>query len=138
MSSVQKNTLRVAAILWLLWGLVHVLAGVMVLMNDATGGLQAVADGVNPAALAADYHGAVEGVLNQHGWNLGWFGVATIIGAAMIWRQNRTAIWVTSMVGGLADIGYLLFLDFAGYVNFVPGTVMTFISGAVLLARELL
>ncbi|RZO31598.1 MAG: hypothetical protein EVA88_02095 [Rhodospirillaceae bacterium] len=133
MSSVQKNTLRVAAIRWLLWGLVHVLAGVMVLMNDATGGLQAVADGVNPAALAADYHGAVEGVLNQHGWNLGWFGVATIIGAAMIWRQNRTAIWVTSMVGGLADIGYLLFLDFAGYVNFVPGTVMTFISGAAVL-----
>ena len=133
MTSLQKNALRVTAILWLLWGLVHVLAGVMVLINDATGGLRAVADAVDPAALLADYHGAVEGVLNQHGWNLGWFGVATIIGAAMIWRQNRTAIWVTGMVGGLADVGYLLFLDFPGYVNFVPGTVMTFISGAAVL-----
>lgn len=133
MTSLQKNALRVTAILWLLWGLVHVLAGVMVLINDATGGLRAVADAVDSAALLADYHGAVEGVLNQHGWNLGWFGVATIIGAAMIWRQNRTAIWVTGMVGGLADVGYLLFLDFPGYVNFVPGTVMTFISGAAVL-----
>ncbi|MEM9125657.1 MAG: hypothetical protein AAGB28_07745, partial [Pseudomonadota bacterium] len=71
--------------------------------------------------------------LNQHGWNLGWFGVATIIGAVFIWRQNITAIWVTGMIGGLADLGYLLFMDFPGYVNFVPGTIMTFISAIAII-----
>ena len=130
MTNSQTLALKVAAVLWIVWGLVHTLAGVMVLTSDATGGFQAIADAVDPVALEADYHAAVGGVLNQHGWNLGWFGIATIIGAILIWRQNITAIWVTGMVGGLADVGYLLFVDFAGYVNFVPGTVMTFISAS--------
>lgn len=130
MTDSQSLALKVAAVLWVIWGLVHTFAGVMVLTSDATGGFQAIADAVDPVALEADYHAAVGGVLNQHAWNLGWFGIATIIGAILIWRQNTTAIWVTGMVGGLADIGYLLFVDFPGYVNFVPGTIMTFISAS--------
>lgn len=130
MTDIQKLLLKVAAVLWIVWGLVHAFAGVMVLASDATGGFQAIADAVEPAALEAEYHPAVGGVLNQHGWNLGWFGIATIVGAFLIWRQNITAIWVTGMIGGLADVGYLLFVDFPGYVNFVPGTIMTFISAS--------
>lgn len=130
MTDVQKLLLKVAAVLWIVWGLVHTFAGVMVLASDATGGFQAIADAVEPAALQAEYHPAVGGVLNQHGWNLGWFGIATIVGAFLIWRQNVTAIWVTGMIGGLADVGYLLFVDFPSYVNFVPGTIMTFISAS--------
>ena len=132
MTDTQKLALKSAAVLWVIWGLVHTLAGVIVLSSDATGGFQAIADAVDPAALEAEYHAAVEGVLNQHGWNLGWFGIATIIGAILIWRQNVTAIWVTGMIGGLADVGYLLFVDFPGHVNFVPGTIMTFISASAI------
>ncbi|MEO1798262.1 MAG: hypothetical protein AAFR53_14815 [Pseudomonadota bacterium] len=132
MTPAKANALKAAAILWVIWGLVHAFAGVIVLTSDASGGFQAIADAVDPAALAADYHPAVGGILNQHGWNLGWFGVATIIGAVLIWRQNITAIWVTGMIGGLADLGYLLFVDFPGYVNFFPGTVMTFISASAI------
>jgi len=123
----------VSAGLWVIWGLVHAFAGVIVLSSDAAGGFQTIADAVDPAALAAEYHAAVGGVLNQHGWNLGWFGVVTIIGGVLIWRQNLTAIWVTGMIGGLADIGYLLFVDFAGFVNFIPGTLMTFISASAVI-----
>lgn len=130
MTDSQSLALKFAAVLWVIWGLVHTLAGVMVLTSDATGGFQAIADAVDPVVLTADYHASVEGVLNQHGWNLGWFGIATTIGAILIWRKNITAIWVTGMIGGLADVGYLLFVDFPGYVNFVPGTIMTFISAS--------
>lgn len=42
------------------------------------------------------------------------------------------AIWVTAMVGGLADVGYPLFVDLPGYVNFFPGTVMTLISASAI------
>ena len=129
MTNVQKLALKGAAVLWLVWGLVHLLAGILVLANDASGGFQAILDAVDPDALEAEYHVGVGGVLNQHGWNLGWFGIATIIGSALIWRQNITAIWVTGMVGGLADVGYLLFVDLPGYVNFFPGTIMTVVSG---------
>ena len=133
MTDTHKLALKVAAVLWIIWGLEHMLAGVMVLSSDATGGIQAIADAIDPAALEVAYHPAVGGILNQHGWNLAWFGLATFIGAFMIWRKNRTAIWVTSMIGGLADLGYLLFVDVPGYVNFVPGTVMTLISGSAIL-----
>ncbi|MEM1237937.1 MAG: hypothetical protein AAGI10_13275 [Pseudomonadota bacterium] len=128
LTSTQSTLLKAAAILWVIWGLVHALAGVIVLTSDAAGGIQAIADAVPAESLAGDYPDALGGILNQHGWNLLWFGVATVIGAVLIWRENMTAIWVTAMVGGLADIGYLLFVDFPGYVNFFPGTVMTIVS----------
>ncbi|MEQ8823737.1 MAG: hypothetical protein RIC14_05115 [Filomicrobium sp.] len=132
MSSLQVTALKAAAVLWVVWGLVHMFAGFIVLTEDASGGFQAIADAVAPETLRFDYAPAVGGVLNQHGWNLGWFGLATVIGAVFIWRANLTAIWVTGMVGGLADLGYLLFVDVPGYVNFIPGTVMTFISGTAI------
>ncbi|MEM1412790.1 MAG: hypothetical protein AAGH19_10580 [Pseudomonadota bacterium] len=133
MSSAHRSTLYVAAVLWVIWGLVHALAGFIVLSGDATAGVQAIADAIEPNLLVNDYHGAVGGILNQHGWNLGWFGLATIVGAVFIWRANRTAIWVTALIGGMADLGYLLFVDLPGYVNFVPGTVMTLVSGSAIL-----
>ena len=133
MTDTQKIALKTSTILWVIWGLVHLFAGIMTIFSDASGGFQGIADAVDPAALEAEYHPAVAGVLNQHGWNLGWIGLATIIGAAFIWRGNLTAIWVTGMVGGLADVGYLLFVDFPGFVNFFPGTLMTFISGTAVL-----
>ncbi|MEX0370068.1 MAG: hypothetical protein AB3N09_05500 [Tateyamaria sp.] len=111
MTTAHQLALKCAAVLWVIWGIVHLLAGVIVLLSDTLSGFQAIADAVDPAALEAEYHVAVGGILNQHGWNLGWFGVATIIGAVFVWRQNITAIWVTGMVGGMADLGYLMFVD---------------------------
>ena len=129
----QATLLKVAAVLWVVWGLVHTLAGIIVLSREAGAGFAAIADAMPPESFELDYPAAVGGILNQHAWNLGWFGIATIIGAVFIWKQNLTAIWVTGMVGGLADLGYLLFVDFPGYVNFFPGTVMTFVSGAAII-----
>ena len=37
------------------------------------------------------------------------------------------------MVGGLADLGYLAFVDFGGYATFFPGTTMTLIAGSAIL-----
>lgn len=132
-SSTQSILLKIAAVLWVIWGLVHAFAGVVVLTSDATGGFQAIADAVAPETLVHAYEPAVGGILNQHGWNLLWFGVATIIGGVFVWRANLTAIWVTAMVGGLADLGYLIYVDLPGYVHFFPGTVMTMVSGSAII-----
>lgn len=133
MTRLQSVALGVAAGLWVVWGLVHILAGAIVLSNDPASGFQAIADAVEPGELDAEYHAAVGGILNQHGWNLAWFGTATVVGALIIWRGSVTAIWVTGMIGGLADLGYLLFVDVPGYVNFFPGTIMTLVSGTAIL-----
>lgn len=132
-TALKTTALKITAVLWVIWGLVHTLAGVMTLAQAPSLAFAAIADAIDPALLAADYHPAVSGVVNQHGFNLLWFGLATIIGATLIWRGNMTAIWVTAMIGGLADVGYFLFLDIPGYVNFVPGTVMTLISGSAII-----
>lgn len=50
-----------------------------------------------------------------------------------IWRKNTYAIFLAAIVGGLADLGYFLFLDLGGYVNFVPGTVMTLFSASAII-----
>lgn len=132
MTKAQTLALKVAAVLWVVWGLVHAFAGVMVMASDASGGFAAIANAFDPALLSADYHPAIGAVLNQHAWNLLWFGIVTTIGGLLIWRGNMTAIWVIGMVGGLADLGYLLFVDIPGYVNFFPGTLMTLISGSAI------
>ncbi|MEM8917482.1 MAG: hypothetical protein AAGE37_01375 [Pseudomonadota bacterium] len=133
MTGTQKTALKIAAFLWFIWGAVHMLAGTIVLSSDASGGFAAIADAVDPALLQHEYHAAVGGILHQHGWNLLWGGVVTLIGSIFIWRANMTAIWVTGMVGGLLDVGYLLFVDIPGFVHFVPGTVMTIFSATAIL-----
>ncbi len=120
--------LKLSAILWVIWGIVHTIAGVIVLSSDAMSAVQAIADGVDKSLLIFDYPDAAGAIVNQHGWNLGWFGVATVIGGIYIWRNSATAIFVTAMIGGLADLGYFMFLDLGGHVNFLPGTLMTIFS----------
>ncbi|MEO0369059.1 MAG: hypothetical protein AAF197_09780 [Pseudomonadota bacterium] len=125
--------LKASAVLWVIWGLVHVLAGVIVLSSDATGSAQAIADAVAPQALEADYHAAVGAILNQHGWNLGWIGLTTFIAAFYIWGGSANAIFLAALVGGLADVGYFIFLDLGGFVNFMPGTLMTIVSSLAII-----
>lgn len=132
MTNTQTNALRTAAVLWVIWGLVHMLAGGMTILQAPSQGFAAIADAVEPTLLVAEYHPAVGGLLNQHGFNLLWIGLATVVGAVFIWRANMTAVWVTAMVGGLADVGYFIFVDLPGYVNFFPGTLMTLVSASAI------
>ncbi|PHQ83021.1 MAG: hypothetical protein COB65_07960, partial [Thalassobium sp.] len=90
MTQTQSTALKIATVLWVIWGLVHAFAGIIVLTSDASSGFAAIADAIDAEALKAEYHAAVGGILNQHGWNLLWFGVATIIGGLLIWRGNMT------------------------------------------------
>lgn len=125
--------LKLSAILWVIWGLGHVAAGVMIITADATSAVAISADGVDPALLQADYPEAVNGILNQNGFNLLWGGAVTTAGALFIWREYATAVFLNALVGGLLDLGYLLFIDLPGYNNFVPGRVMTIVSGSAIL-----
>ncbi|MEO1330852.1 MAG: hypothetical protein AAFW46_14445 [Pseudomonadota bacterium] len=117
----------------MIWGAVHILAAVLIIPTSPSDGFANIADAVDRAALVSDYHPAVEAVLNQHGWNLGWGGAVALIGGVLIWRANRTAIWVTALVGGLLDVGYFVFIDLGGFANFIPGGLMTVVSGSAIL-----
>lgn len=120
--------LRVSAIFWIIWGFVHAFAGIMTISLDTPSAVSGIADAVDPASLQMIYPDAVGAVINQHGFNLLWIGVATFVGGIYIWRANVAAIFVTALIGWTTDVGYFIFMDLGGYVNFVPGTIMTIIS----------
>lgn len=131
--STTSLLLKIAAGLWVIWGLVHMLAGVLTISQDTAGAVAGIADAVDPALLTAPYHEAVGAVINQHGFNLLWIGAFTVIGAVYIWRASVMAMFFTAIVGGVTDVGYFVFMDLGGFVNFVPGTVMTLVSGAAVI-----
>jgi len=78
------------------------------------------------------YPDAVSAILHQHGWNLGWGGLTTVLCAPWVWRGDARAIFLAALVGGMLDAGYFLFLDLGGYVHFVPGTIMTSVSASAI------
>lgn len=129
--------LKISAVLWIIWGLVHILAGVLtinhILNKDIAAAVGGIADAVDPATLAADYPAASGAILGQHGFNLLWIGLTTLVCAFFIWKKNKSAIFLAALVGGLADLGYFLFMDLGGFVKFVPGTVMTLVSSAAII-----
>lgn len=128
---------KIAAVLWVIWGLVHMIAGFIImgeiLAGDITGAVSAVSDAMDPASLVADYPAAAGALIGQHGFNLFWIGLVTLISAYFIWSGNKSAIFLAAICGGLADLGYFLFMDLGGFVNFMPGTVMTLVSSAAII-----
>ena len=101
--------------------------------GDTPDAIAAIADAVDPAVLAGPHHDAAGAVINQHGFNLLWIGLTTTICAIFIWRGNQTAVFIAGLTGGLADVGYFLFLDLGDFVHFVLGTGMTLVSSTAIL-----
>jgi len=75
--------LKIAAILWIVWGLVHILAGVLtinfVLSGDLSTAIAGIADATDPSTLQMEYPAAAGAVIGQHGFNLFWIGLVTLI-----------------------------------------------------------
>ncbi|MEM8736504.1 MAG: hypothetical protein AAGG44_19900, partial [Planctomycetota bacterium] len=82
---------------------------------------------VDAETLEMDYPDAAGALVNQHGFNLLWIGAFTTIGSVFVWKRSKVAIFSLAVVAGLTDIGYFLFMDLGGFVNVVPGSVMTWI-----------
>ncbi|MEM1185904.1 MAG: hypothetical protein AAGI53_13000 [Planctomycetota bacterium] len=133
--SLARWLLRISAVLWVVWGLVHVFAGVITLQKLLTGNtasaIQGIASKVPIEELATDYHPAEDALLSQHGLNLAWFGLVTTIAAPFVWRGRRAMIYTAVLVGGCADLAYFIFIDLGGFAN-PPGPQMTWICAAAI------
>ena len=70
--------LKISAVLWFIWGAVHVFAGAItmyfVLNDDIASAVGGIADAVESATLQMAYPDAVGAILGQHGFNLFWIG----------------------------------------------------------------
>ena len=92
----------------------------------------------NPSGMTEDYPNEVKAVLvtfGQHGFNLFWFGLVTMVSAISIWKkQNKIAVLIAAIVGGLADFGALFAtfmigrIDIWGVLIFLGTAVAIFLS----------
>lgn len=133
MNQTHTLALKIVAGLWVIWGLVHMFAGIVIISSATPDAVAAVADAVDPALVIGPYHDAAGALINQHGFNLAWIGLTTLIAAVFIWRKSLLAAFIAGLVGGLADVGYFIFMDLGGFVHFMPGTVMTIVSASAIL-----
>ncbi|MEO0649481.1 MAG: hypothetical protein AAFZ65_02235 [Planctomycetota bacterium] len=127
--------LRISAVLWAIWGVVHIFAGVITLRlifaGDHAEAFHGILPNVEPSTLQLDYPDSVMAVFCQHGMNLAWFGAVTLICAPWIWRGSRSAVLLAALVGGMADLAYFLFIDLGGYA-LPPGPQMTYICASAI------
>lgn len=128
--------LKIAAVLYLIWGIVHVMIGIVLFIplfkDDPVTTIHAITDKVDLATLQIDYPDSVTAILKQHSWNLLWFGAVVFIGSLYVWKKNAKAIFLCALVGGLADLGYFVFVDLADLAS-PPGPQMTWIMGAAII-----
>ncbi|MEM7259553.1 MAG: hypothetical protein AAF404_19435 [Pseudomonadota bacterium] len=132
----NQLALRIISVLWLVWGFVHAFAGIATIARNAPDSIAGVADAVDLTEFTGSYHPATDALINQHGFNLLWIGLITLVCGVIIWRHKSPhllALAAAAIVGGLADVGYFVFMDLGGFVNFMPGTVMTIFSGTAIL-----
>ncbi|MEQ9398301.1 MAG: hypothetical protein RJQ04_03945 [Longimicrobiales bacterium] len=113
---------RTAAVLFLLWGLVHVAGGAVMLATLGDGAeayLRTVAT-VDPsaAALTPPAGSPAVAILGFHAWNILWVGLCvSAIALTLNLRGSRAGYWINLALVSGADVGLILFLVLPGVMT---------------------
>ncbi len=109
------------AILWFIWGLFHIIPGILNMMatiEEELTLIQELEPTTNPQILTATFpidSSALLAIQGQQAFNLFWFGlIAFACAIAISWRQNTTAMLIVALIGGFANLGELFFIDTIG------------------------
>jgi len=130
-----SNVLKVSAVLWAIWGVFHLFIGVasavLFIKGHPVGQFEAFPEVMNITMFNMQSPFAPIATLVQHSYNLAWAGLIVTIGSIYVWKQNKTAIFLSALIGGLFDLGYFVFVDLGGYASF-PGPQMTYICASAI------
>jgi len=114
------------AVGYILWGVMHAMIGIQILSINLS---HSTTDVINTLYLdsglvktPAELGSVVSALMNQHAWNLLWFGMfAVIVGALWNWRNHRAAYWANLAVVSLADVGFIVAILIPGYISVAVG-----------------
>jgi hypothetical protein len=96
---------QTGAVLYVLWGLLHLFAALQVYRLGA---------GLEP--------GMVRGRIYQNALNLAYFAVF-VIAVALIynWKNDPLGYWLNLITTSITDIGFIYFILMPGYLRLKPG-----------------
>lgn len=117
---------RWGAIFYILWGIMHVMFAAQIFLLNTGDSTFTVVQGVysdsGPARTPEVLGSVIEALMNQHAWNLFWFGAfAAVVGVLFNWRNNVCGYWVNLVVVSMADIGFIGAILVLGYVDVMVG-----------------
>ena len=98
---------RIGAALYILWGLLHIVAAYKVFLLGQT-----------------IEQGMVQGRLFQDAWNLLFFAIFGIIVAIIYnWKNNKVGYWLNLVVLSAGDIRFIITILLPGYLPLFPGVI---------------
>lgn len=128
---------RIGAIFYILWGVLHIMLGIMILNINSNEGTVAMLaffglkDEIQLTHEAANVMGSLGA---QHAANLAIFGIiAIIIAVKLIWNRYPLGFWLNLIMIGLADIAFIIAFFIPGYIRGMAGVMgpALFILGAI-------
>ncbi len=98
---------KTGAILYLLWGLLHIKAAIATYQLGAT--LES---------------GIVQGRIYQDAWNLVFFAISvSVIAILLNWRNSRLGFWLNLVIASVTDIGSIIHILVPGHFPMIPGII---------------
>ena len=96
---------RLAAITYVIWGVLHIVAA-----NNVF----ALGQNLEP--------GMVQGRVLQNAWNLMFFALfGTVVAIKFNWRNSKLGYWLNLVVVSVGDIGFIVTILIPGYLPLIPG-----------------
>ena len=98
---------KIGAVLYFLWGLLHIKAAIATYQLGAT--LES---------------GIVQGRIYQDAWNLVFFAISvSLIAILLNWRNSRLGFWLNFGIASVTDIGFIYHILMPGHFPMNPGLV---------------
>lgn len=122
-----KNSHKIAAFFFALWGIVHILGGAMmlegVLAKGALSAYNELATALTPSQIN-QAHPMAGAIFGFHAYNIIWLGcLTTIIAVLFNWRFNRWGFYINLIIVAAADLGLVLFMLAPGYMAISDGLI---------------
>lgn len=117
---------KIGAVFFILWGVMHIAFAYQIFDMNINGSTIDVIDTIyldaGPVETPRELGSVIGALMNQHAWNLLWFGVvSTVIGVFFNWRNSVAGYWVNMVVVGAADIGFIGAILLPGYASLAVG-----------------
>jgi hypothetical protein len=124
MRSPANRVAQTGAAIFVLWGVLHLVVGLIGAFAFASSGPAGVFSGFGAAPVAAELTPTL--VLAGHialdfSLVLAGYGVLAIWAAVLIWRGQRLGFWLNTVMLGIADGSFIIALMLPGFISPAAG-----------------